>query len=310
MSLIANIRNLVALLSCTSVLSQIIHGPNYNHPDGGPPAEFFTAAPTMPVAALESAAAQLSSVSADGRFLMNSDSSTKSPIYEDWASLEEGAAVVWTADMDVDCDGINSQCRGNPDGLNLTSWGALSAYAVPYIVIPGDYLEAHEETFSGNNVAAVICNGKMFYGILGDSNGDEPQVTGEASWLMARTCFPDDKLGGNVGHRQSDVTYILFLGDDAVLPHDAISQHYITDFGRLRSMGDRLVNALVSNTGISSDNAPPTVPTSAATRNTPFWVQITLAWTWATSGIAQTAYSLTWATSVLVQGTSAPASAL
>ena len=46
----------------------------------------------------------------------------------------------------------------------------------------------------------------MFYGILGDSNGDEPQITGEASWLMARTCFPNDSLAGDKGHTESDVT--------------------------------------------------------------------------------------------------------
>lgn len=46
----------------------------------------------------------------------------------------------------------------------------------------------------------------MFYGILGDSNGNDPQVTGEASWLMARTCFPDDNLAGDKGHGESDVT--------------------------------------------------------------------------------------------------------
>lgn len=52
----------------------------------------------------------------------------------------------------------------------------------------------------------MISDGKMFYGILGDSNGDEPQVTGEASWLMARTCFPNDSLAGDKGHTESDVT--------------------------------------------------------------------------------------------------------
>lgn len=51
----------------------------------------------------------------------------------------------------------------------------------------------------------------MFYGILGDSNGDDPQVTGEASWLMARTCFPDENLTGNKGHTKSDVTCNYFL---------------------------------------------------------------------------------------------------
>lgn len=46
----------------------------------------------------------------------------------------------------------------------------------------------------------------MFYGIYGDSDGDSPQVIGEASWLMARTCFPNDDLNGNSGHGDADVT--------------------------------------------------------------------------------------------------------
>jgi hypothetical protein len=46
----------------------------------------------------------------------------------------------------------------------------------------------------------------MFYGIYGDSDGDSPEEIGEASWLMARTCFPDDDLNGNSGHAPADVT--------------------------------------------------------------------------------------------------------
>jgi chitosanase len=46
----------------------------------------------------------------------------------------------------------------------------------------------------------------MFYGIYGDTDGDSPQVIGEASWLMARTCFPNDDLNGNSGHGGVDVT--------------------------------------------------------------------------------------------------------
>lgn len=46
----------------------------------------------------------------------------------------------------------------------------------------------------------------MFYGIYGDAAGDTPQVIGEASWLMARTCFPNENLNGNRGHENVDVT--------------------------------------------------------------------------------------------------------
>lgn len=46
----------------------------------------------------------------------------------------------------------------------------------------------------------------MYYGIFGDSNGDSPEVIGEASWLMANTCFPTEDLNGGVGHTPADVT--------------------------------------------------------------------------------------------------------
>ena len=124
----------------------------------------------------------------------------------------------------------------------------------------------------------------MFYGILGDSNGDEPQVTGEASWLMARTCFPNDNLAGDKGHTESDVTCnwspitstnaianrqpdILFLGDKSVLPGDVVDENYISDFGKLKSMGDDLMTSLLSNIGLNGD--APTDPTSTSTPTTP-----------------------------------------
>ncbi|KAL5335224.1 fungal chitosanase [Aspergillus crustosus] len=248
-------------LSCLSTLTllasaagQVIKGGDYNKPSAGPPGDYFKAASTIPVAAIQASTTGLGKIPDRATYPVRPGSKVTSTIYSDWAGFDQGAAIVWTADMDVDCDGIDHTCTGNPDGLPDTNWGALAAYAVPFIVIPDHYLQANEKTIPGNNVAAVICNGKMFYGILGDSNGDEPQVTGEASWLMARTCFPNDGLDGNVGHDEKDVTYILFLGNDAVLPETAMNHNYITDFGTLKKMGDDLVSKLVVNIGRQSGN--------------------------------------------------------
>ncbi|KAL2788801.1 fungal chitosanase of glycosyl hydrolase group 75-domain-containing protein, partial [Aspergillus keveii] len=240
---------LVVLSSTLLATGQKINGPEFNRPFGGPPASYFQAAATMPVAALQTAATSLlTPYNAVADYKLSSSSKQMSTIYTDWAGFDGGAALVWTADMDVDCDGIDYKCDGNKDGQALTDYGALSAYAVPFIVIPQEYVSSgNQDAIPGNNVAAVICNGKMFYGILGDTNGNDPQVTGEASWLMARTCFPDDDLRGNSGHAEADVTYILFTGQNAVLPPSAVNEHYITDFGTLKFMGDRLVNALLVN---------------------------------------------------------------
>lgn len=109
----------------------------------------------------------------------------------------------------------------------------------------------------------------MFYGIFGDTDGDTPQVIGEASWLLAQTCFPNDGLNGGKGHTPPDVTCmhsciifstrrlmyfyypdIVFTGSNAVLPNSAHNDNYITNFGTLKSKGDSLVQALANNLGL------------------------------------------------------------
>ena len=49
-------------------------------------------------------------------------------------------------------------------------------------------------------------NGNIFYAVFADTDGDSPEEIGEASWLMARTCFPTEDLNGNSGHSKADVT--------------------------------------------------------------------------------------------------------
>ncbi|KAE8386697.1 endo-chitosanase C [Aspergillus alliaceus] len=258
----------LSLAVAGAAMGQNVEGPEFNKPDAGTPGKFFAASSSLPVAAIQQAAAKASVVPDRATYPISPDSKVKSTIHSDWAKFSEGASFSWVADMDVDCDGLNHGCNGNPDGQENTNWGALSAYEVPFIVIPGHFLQANKGALKGNNIAAVICNGKMYYGILGDSNGDDPQVTGEASWVMARTCFPEENLNGNKGHTASDVTYIVFTGDNAVLPSSALNKHYITNFDTLRSMGDKLVGALASKLGLSGSggtNPPTTMTTTTIT---------------------------------------------
>ena len=56
-----------------------------------------------------------------------------------------------------------------------------------------------------NPLAAVVCDGKVFYGVMGDTNGDTPEVIGEASLVLANTCFPRENLNGGVSHPKIDV---------------------------------------------------------------------------------------------------------
>ena len=120
--------------------------------------------------------------------------------------------------MDIDCDGIDYMCpyeapgresnvRGNFDGQNKTTWGSLSAYNVPFIVVPHSFVQRRR--IPENALSVVICAGQMFYAILGDTNGDTPEVIGEASILMGQTCFPRDNLNGGTGH--NGVTDVLCM---------------------------------------------------------------------------------------------------
>ncbi|KAI9036564.1 glycoside hydrolase family 75 protein [Aspergillus affinis] len=237
-------------------------------PKGTPKASDFAADSSIPIPKIQSAAAN-TNVQAAIYPLSQDNQGTKSAIYKDWSGFKK-LTYMWIADMDVDCDGMDYRCKGNPDGLSTTNWGALSAYNVPFIVIPDDFMVANKDHLPGNNVAAVICNGKMYYGILGDSNGDTPLVTGEASWLMARTCFPDDNLDGNKGHSDPDVTYIVFTGKDAVLSSSAMNENYITNFGTLRSMGNKLVSDLASSLALhkSGNSTTPSTTSGPTTTST------------------------------------------
>jgi len=107
---------------------------------------------------------------------------------------------------------ITTDTRGNKDGQPQTTWGNLSAFNVPYIVVPDSFVTRN--SIPRNAISAVICGGNMFYGILGDTNGNNPEVIGEASWLFGQTCFPDEGLFGAKGHSGVDVLCKL-RGDKA-----------------------------------------------------------------------------------------------
>ncbi|EKV12501.1 Fungal chitosanase, putative [Penicillium digitatum] len=255
---------LLALFGSTG-LAQRVDGPEFNKPYAGTPGSYFAASPSIPVAALHSAAAKASTAVPDGTYPINGDRGAKRvTIHTDWTNFDEGAAFVFVADMDVDCDGLDYECKGNPDGQDETNFGALAAYEVPFYVVPDRFGHTFRHVLPGNNIGAIICDGKMFYGIFGDTDADSPEVIGEASWLMARTCFPNDDLNGNSGHGNPDVTYIVFTGNDAVLPGSAVTDKYITDFTALRTMGDRLVTALAQNLQLSGGSDSGSSPAPAA----------------------------------------------
>jgi len=240
--------------------SAVADAAKLNNPNSGTPALDFKASASLPAAKL--AAAAKKAKKAGEKYQISQGSQTWSTIYTDWADFKNGSAYVWTADMDIDCDGIDYKCKGNGDGQAQTDYGALAAYEVPWIVIPESFVNKNIKDLPGNNVAAVICNGNMFYGVFGDSNGDSPEVIGEASWRMGTACFPDGDISGANGHGATDVTYIAFSGKDAVLPSTDMTKNYITQFSTLKSMGDSFVSQLSSQLGLSSEHVVSTTTTT------------------------------------------------
>jgi hypothetical protein len=53
----------------------------------------------------------------------------------------------------------------------------LDARVVPWVVIPDQAF--HSLKIPPNAVSAVVCNSKIFYGIMGDTDADNPETIGE-----------------------------------------------------------------------------------------------------------------------------------
>jgi len=168
----------------------------------------------------------------------------------------------------------NAHNRGNTDGQPRTTYGNLSAYNVPYIVVPDSF--ATEKKIPPNAISAVICNGQMYYAIMGDTNGNVPQVIGEASWLMGQTCFPDEDLSGGNAHSSNDVLCIIIPHRETNIDilfykeFTGVNVTDITDYPGLVTLGDQKFTELV-NALNSSGNLPGS--TSIATSSSiPFYL--------------------------------------
>ncbi|KAK0382645.1 hypothetical protein NLU13_8614 [Sarocladium strictum] len=163
--------------------------------------------------------------------------------------------------MDIDCDGANNQagaCANDPTGQGETAFkDTVSGYGIsdldanlhPYVVFgnEGDTpsFDPQQQGMQPLSVMAVVCNGQLYYGIWGDTNGGTS--TGEASISLADLCFPDEGLNGNVGHDGKDVLYIGFVGDDAVPGQDGAAWDATSrdEFSSsIKDLGDSLVSNL------------------------------------------------------------------
>jgi hypothetical protein len=153
-------------------------------------------------------------------------------------------AVWWTADMDIDCDGgTGATCKSDPDyqssTAGVTSTGQpLDASTLPYVVIPSSSNGFNYKTagLKMGSVVAVIYNGQVAYGILGDVG--PAGVIGEASYAIAK------QLGINSsptsGGVDSGVTYVAFTGAGAAVTKNE-------DAAQAVQLGQALASQLINN---------------------------------------------------------------
>jgi hypothetical protein len=136
------------------------------------------------------------------------------------------SAVYWKADMDVDCDGIQtSPCDTDEQGQPQTSIvddapdGDVDPTKLPYFVIPlGDPETTWYQQFGIGlgQIGAVIYKGSVRYGIFADEAGGA--FIGEASYAMCQlflgkpTSSKDPCDPNQGGIDPAEVTYITFTG--------------------------------------------------------------------------------------------------
>lgn len=99
---------LTSITVCTALLGLVAATPTLVA--RAPAPSTFQAASSIPVAAIAAAARNAKQTPADATYPIGSGS-TKATIHSDWVNFSNGAAYVWVADMDVDCDGIDYKCK-------------------------------------------------------------------------------------------------------------------------------------------------------------------------------------------------------
>ncbi|MDH6223712.1 MULTISPECIES: glycoside hydrolase family 75 protein [Streptomyces] len=128
----------------------------------------------------------------------------------------QGDVVHWTADLDVDCDGLRTRrCNERTDpwfrpdtAFHQADGTPLRADRLPYVVVPGPG-EKWDHTASGVSAGdpVVLLHGdRIAYAVIGDIGPDG--VIGEASYAAAEALGldPHPVRGG----ARSGVTYLVF----------------------------------------------------------------------------------------------------
>ncbi|MQA08278.1 MAG: hypothetical protein GEU98_06940 [Pseudonocardiaceae bacterium] len=154
-------------------------------------------------------------------------------------------AVYWKADLDVVCDGQETEeCNSStdPDFQPGTAWQQsdgqpLNAAKLPFAVVPlpSDVWDPQDSGIEDGvgNVVAVIYQNKLVYGVVGDKGPEN--IIGEGSYALAEALGADpDPSSGGID--ESDVTYIVF-------PAEKVDP--IEDNAEANAVGERLASQFV-----------------------------------------------------------------
>jgi len=127
-----------------------------------------------------------------------------------------GSAFVWTADMDVDCDGVRTSkcnektdcCFQNQTSFETSKGRPFQADLTHYFVIPlpSSRFSYTKAGIRPGTTAAIIFKNRMVYAVFADEGPSN--IIGEASYATNRDLGvnPDPSNGGTDG----PVTYIVF----------------------------------------------------------------------------------------------------
>src|SRR5947207_1936554 len=158
-----------------------------------------------------------------GKYKTDSETSATIPV------CGKTGAVFWKADMDIDCDGVETtQCNSSTDCCfqndtfcHASTGSPPNAAALPYVEVPSpsSFRDYRNFQIACGTVVAVIFNHQVEYAVVGDTGPNT--IIGEASYATANHLGinPDPSNGGT----DSGVTYIVFQGSTRVSPIESHS---------------------------------------------------------------------------------------
>ncbi|KAI5478040.1 beta dna polymerase [Pseudohyphozyma bogoriensis] len=181
---------------------------------------------------------------------------------------ESPSYIYWGSNMDVDCDGgstSDNACSNDPSHQSDTAFqdssgNNIDAVNVPYVVIDqDDYFDPSKFGVQDLAVVAVVCNGKLTWGVWADTNGDGSM--GEASLKLAQTCF-GSAMTGDSGHDEADVLCVVFVGSKS----DTVPLGDGSDFDAMNTIGQKLLKQTFGGAASAASSTETTsTPSSTAT---------------------------------------------